>query len=213
MARQFQVIAFLALFVVGLGHGAPADLEVRAKFPDEPTGTMHYAEAITLAIGNATPLVLEGRPMLPIPGPHFRLANSRFLLLGWSSIGSGMQTMHVLLISVRHSDVVLDRELTVMTDRGSAGLLIRLGKHSARIGFPQPPSDFVHDEDEWFLNLGTGESLDLQHMRRLLFARVNHQKGDLFYNGSTSPPSMLTRVAWIDVTANGFALRRSAQRH
>ena len=200
-------IAILTLLIAA--GAAASDLTVTANLPEESTGTMHYAVKVTVALGEATPLVLEG-PMLPIPGPHFRLGDSRFLLLGWSSGGSGMQTMHVLLIRVRRGAVVLDRELTVMTDRSSAGLLVRVGTQSARIGLPKPPADFVSNPDEWFLNLG-GESLDFQHMRKLRFVTVQPQKGDLFYTASSPPSPMPKRVAWIDVTANGFVFSAAAR--
>jgi len=203
--RAVAAIGLMALFA---GAAAPSDLKVTAKYPEKPTGTMHYAEAITLAVGDAKPLVLDGE-MLPIPGPHLRLADSRFLLLGWSSPGSGMQSMHVLLIAVRDAAVVVDGQMVVMTDRPSAGLLVRVTPRSARIGLPQPPSDFVHDEEEWFLNLGGGRSLNLEQMRKLVFARVHPRKDDLFYNEPVSAAPMPKRVAWIDVTPNGFALAAS----
>ena len=200
-------IAILALLIAV--RAAASDLTVTADLPEEPTGTMHYALRVTVAVGDATPLVLEG-PTLPIPGPHFRLRDSRFLLLGWSSGGAGMQTMHALLISVRRGAVVLDDEMTVTTDRSSAGLLVRAGPRSARIGLPQPPADYPFNPEEWFLNLGK-QSLDLQHMRELKFATVQSQKGDLFFNGFSPPAAMPKRVAWIDVTPKGFVFTAAAR--
>lgn len=95
--RYKQIAAVLMLCAVS---GAPADLKVTATFLDEPTGTMHYASTVTVAFGDASSLILEGE-MLSTPGPHFQLSASRFLLLGWTSPGSGMEAMHALLISVR----------------------------------------------------------------------------------------------------------------
>src|SRR5438477_12187030 len=81
-------------------------LTVQATYPEGDSGTTHYAETLTLSIAGSRSLRLPGSD-LPIPGPSFRLPDGRFILLGWSSSGSGMQTMHALLVGDRTGAVTL----------------------------------------------------------------------------------------------------------
>lgn len=60
--------------------------------------------------------------------------------------------------------------MIVMTDRGSRGLLVRVTPRSARIGLPEPPAEFAHNEDEWFLSVGASEKEPLDSSLKLDFA-------------------------------------------
>lgn len=197
-----------AALIVALLGASDADLVVHAQLPAEETGTMHYAESLRIEVGSAEPLIIDEAPV-PLPGPHFRLPGGRFLLLGWSSPGVGMQSMHALLISVRDHAVRLDRQMTISTDRGSSGLLLRFADdRHVRIGIAEPEGWSGSDQAMWFLNLGDGASLDFAAMQRLRFERVVHQKTDRFYDGSRPPKRAPKRVAWIDITPDGFALAK-----
>jgi hypothetical protein len=198
-------LATALLFAVLPASAAQPDLEVTATYPEESTGTMHYSTRLTLSVDGAEPLVIEG-DLGPIPGPHFRLPDARFLLVGWSSTGAGMQRTHVMLVSVRSKSVGLDDELTLNTDRGSAGVLLRFEPGgSIRIGLPEPPREYAFSEDEWFLNVGK-KSLDLAQMRKLPFRTIRPRKDDFFYYGVAARQGGPDRVAWIDITPKGFRL-------
>lgn len=211
--RLLRLGFILGLFTIHMGFLAASwasseqpDLEVTARFPEESTGTMHFAEAITLKIGVARPLVLES-DFLPIPGPHFRTGPSRFILLGWSSSGAGMQSIHVLSLAVQNGAVTLIGELVLYTDRLNSGLWVRSKPSpTIKLGLPEPPARFVHSEDEWFLRYGKEDRdlLDLKGLRSLVFERVTPGPDDLFYSPPFNRSPFPKRVAWISVASSGL---------
>jgi hypothetical protein len=77
-------------------------------------------------------------PFVPIPGPQYRLDDDHFLVLGWSSVGSGLQSLHALLIARQDDALILARQLDLQTDRPSAGLVVRrAGPGEVRLGIPE----------------------------------------------------------------------------
>ena len=183
-----------------------ADLIVDVTVPSESTGTMHYADSMTLRIGHARPLTLF-EPPVPLAGPHFQLPDGRFLLLGWSSPGAGMQSMHALLIGVRGGAVVVDRQMIVSTDRADRGLLLRFRKDGTiRIGIAEPQY-WSGDEEMWYLDLGNYKPLGFRAMHRLRFERIAHEEKDVFYNGGQPARMPSNRVAWVEITSKGFKLK------
>ena len=205
------VLAVLA--ATGISSVEP-DLTVEARYPREPTGTMHYALALTFSIPGARPLHLESDCCLPIPGPHFRIAATRFVLLGWSSGGSGMQSLHVLSLGIRNGAVALNQELVLTTDRMNAGLLVRPnGTGGIAIGLLRPPADFVHNPEDWSLGLGdeSEEPLGLEQLRGLPFKPVARMPGDVFYNPPLGLCPFPEYVAWISETPEGRLIVPSRQ--
>ena len=201
------------LFVVA--HFALADqpltLGVKARFPRESDGTMHYAESLTLSIGSARPLRLTDS-LLPIPGPSFALPGSRFLLLGWSSTGSGMQSIHAFLLGVRKGAVKRLAVVRLHTDRMDSALLVRRDAHgSLALGLPEPPSRFLHNEDEWYLAVSGRQQLGLDALRDLAFEEVTCRPDDRVYSPPFERAPCPARVSWITVTADGFTLASSNQ--
>lgn len=189
-------------------------LTVQATYPEGSTGTMHYAETLTLSIAGSRPLHVPGSDIsrgsyLPIPGPSFRLPDGRFILLGWSSSGSGMQTMHVLLIGDRGGAVTLLDHLAYQTDRFHAALLVRTRPDgSVVIGVPEPSPGFLHDEDEWTFQYGVlrTHQMRIGAIRKLSFEPVTSQSSDVFYAPPTNGTPRTARVAWVHVTKSGFGL-------
>ena len=170
---------------------------------------MHYAEALTLSIGSARPLRLTDS-LLPIPGPSFALSGSRFLLLGWSSTGSGMQSIHAFLVGIRKGAVKRLGVVVSHTDRTSSALLVRRDAHgSLLLGLPEPSDSFLHNEDEWFLAVPGRPQLQLDAIRRLAFEDVTCRPDDLIYSPPFQRAPCPARVTWISVTAAGFALASS----
>jgi hypothetical protein len=212
-SRVLRLGLILGLLTVLLGFPAASgasseqpDLEVAARFPEGSTGTMHFAEALTLKIGDAKPLVFES-DFLPIPGPHFRLGPSRFILLGWSSSGAGMQSIHVLSLGVQNGAVTLIGALELSTDRLNSGLWVHFKSSPAiKLGLPEPPLNFVHSEDEWFLRYGKEDQdlLDLQGLRSLVFEHVTPGPEDFFYSPPFNRSPFPSRVAWIPVASSGL---------
>ncbi|MEO8673495.1 MAG: hypothetical protein ABI411_19450 [Tahibacter sp.] len=205
---RLPAIIFLSL--IALAASAADQLTATARYPIEPTGTMHFAEALTLSVDPAKPLTLKGE-FLPIPGPTFRLSKDRYVMLGWSSTGSGMQTLHALLVSVADGAVGELAELSLTTDRSSAGLVVRHQPDgSLRIGMPQVSGEFLHDEEDWVLNLGANApSFGVAEMRKFSVEAITLSDDDLFY----APPAQIaprpTHVAWISIEPTGFAFSAS----
>src|SRR3981189_1560788 len=105
----------LAASLLVLPHTAMADavLKVEAAAPvPGSSGTMHFVDELRLSVGSSAPLILKPEPggkLIPVPGPQYRIDDSHILLLGWSSYGGGMQTIHALLVQVDNGTVTLQR--------------------------------------------------------------------------------------------------------
>jgi hypothetical protein len=196
------------LSLAAAAQTAKPALTVQATYPEGDSGTTHYAETLTLSIAGSRSLRVPGSD-LPIPGPSFRLPDGRFILLGWSSSGSGMQTMHALLVGDRAGAVTLLDHLAYQTDRHNAALLIRTKPDgSVVIGVPEPSQGFLHDEDEWTFQYGIlrTHQMRIRAIRKLSFQAVTSQSSDVFYAPPTNATPRTARVAWVHVTNSGFGL-------
>lgn len=206
MTLRFRFASLLFVVAQAALADQPLTLVVKPRFPREPQGTMHYAEALTLSIGSARPLRLTD-PLLPIPGPSFALPGSRFLLLGWSSTGSGMQSIHAFLLGIHEGAVKRLAIVVSHTDRTNSALLVRRDAHgSLALGFPEPPTTFLHNEDEWFLTVPGRPPLVLDAIRHLAFEAVTCRPDDLIYSPPFQRAPCPARVSWITVTETGLSL-------
>jgi len=138
-----RAVASLFLAAIAMSMSATAaTLDVVISAPAaHSTGTYHYVDALRLSVHGATPLILESDVehdhLVPIPGPQYAIGDDRVLLLGWSSFGSGMQTIHALLLRIEKDAVSLQQELVYTTDRNHAALLVRRnGPKASCSGFP-----------------------------------------------------------------------------
>jgi hypothetical protein len=206
----FQTVTGVFFLFWAASAGAlspPPPLMVSATYPQESTGTMHYAESLTISLGSLKPLVFEsGEDFgVAIPGPWYRLDKDSFVLLGWSSGGSGMQSLHAMLIEVRDKALAVGEELELLTDRPSAGVVVRpAGPGSLQIGVVEP-REFLHDEEVWSYSAGN-RSLDADGIRKLSYEEYQAWEDDKVY----APPFGKLpkgRIAWITVTSDGFDLR------
>jgi hypothetical protein len=192
------------LGTVAFASPPPPPLKVSATYPQESTGTMHYAERVEISLGSLKPLVFEGGEDfgVTIPGPWYRLDDDSFVLLGWSSGGSGMQSLHAMLIEVRGKALVAGEELELLTDRPSAGLVVRhAGPGNLELGVVEP-GEFLHDEEIWSYAVGD-RILDADGIRKLRYEEYHARENDKVY----APPFGKLpkgRIAWITVTAGGF---------
>lgn len=188
----------------------PLKVEVTAPVPGS-SGTMHFVDELRLSVGSSAPLILKSEPasgkLIPVPGPQYRIDDSHILLLGWSSYGSGMQTIHALLVQVDNGNVTLQRELTLTTARTTSVLVVRRdGPSEIRLGVGEPDARMLGERD-WLLIFGPGsdQRLDMAQIRKLAFAAEAKRGADTLYAPPFQNARFPARVAWLSVSANGFA--------
>jgi hypothetical protein len=194
-------------------HTAMADavLKVEAAAPvPGSSGTMHFVDELRLSVGSSAPLILKPEPggkLIPVPGPQYRIDDSHILLLGWSSYGGGMQTIHALLVQVDSGNVTLQRELTLTAARTASALIVRRdGPSEIRLGIGEPAARMLSERD-WLLVFGpnSDQRLDMAQIRKLSFAAEAKREADTLYAPPFQNARFPARVAWLSVSASGFA--------
>lgn len=214
-AAWFAGAFCLAASLIVSPHDAMADavpilkVEVAAPAPGS-SGTMHFVDEMRLSVGASAPLVLKtdpGTKLIPIPGPQFQIDDTHILLLGWSSYGGGMQTIHALLVQVENDRVTLQRELTLTTARTASVLIVRRdGPNEIRLGVGEPDGR-LHDENDLLLVLGPAkdERLNIGQIRKLAFAAEAKREADTLYAPPFQNARFPARITWLSVSARGFA--------
>jgi hypothetical protein len=195
-------------------HTAMADvvLKIEAAAPAPgSSGTMHFVNELRLSAGSSAPLILKSEPaggkLIPIPGPQYRIDDSHVLLLGWSSYGGGMQTIHALLVQVDNGNVTLQRELTLTAARTASALIVRRdGPNDIRLGVGEPAAR-MSNETDWLLVFGpdSDQRLDMAQIRKLAFAAEAKREADILYAPPFQNARFPVRVAWLSVSARRFA--------
>ena len=175
------------------------------------TGTMLYADELRLSAGASAALLLKTDPasgkLIPVPGPQYAVDATHVLLLGWSSHGGGMQTLHALLLHVENNTVTLRRELTLTAARIASALIVRRdGPNQIRLGIGEPAARMLSERD-WLLAFGpdNDQRLDIAQLRKLAFATESKREADALYAPSSQNAQFPARVAWFSVSAGGFA--------
>jgi hypothetical protein len=188
-------------------------LNVQATYREGRTGTMHFAETLTLSIAGSRPLQIPRTNIrmgsyLPIPGPSFRLPDGRFILLGWSSSGGGMETIHALLVGDRAGAVTVFDHLIYDTDRFHATVLVRTEPDGSVLIGVSEPLDRLHDEEDWSLQYGLRRKhrLLIAAIRKLAFETITSRSDDVFYAPPFNATLRTGRVAWVHVASSGFGL-------
>jgi hypothetical protein len=196
-------------------HTATADaepilkVEVAVPVPGG-SGTMHFVDELRLSVGSSAPLILKSEPggkLIPIPGPQYRIDDTHILLLGWSSYGGGMQTIHALLVQVDNGTVTLQRELMLTAARTASALIVRRdGLSEIRLGVGEPAGRLLSERD-WLLVFGpnSDQRLDMAQIRKLSFAAEAKRDADTLYAPPFQNARFPARVAWLSVSASGFA--------
>jgi hypothetical protein len=212
-ALWFARALCLAASLLVSPHAGVADnvLKVEAAAPAPgSSGTMHFVDELRLSVGNSAPLILKSEPggkLIPIPGPQYRIDDSHVLLLGWSSYGGGMQTIHALLVQVDNGNVTLQRELTLTAARTASALIVRRdGPNDIRLGVGEPAAR-MSNETDWLLVFGpdSDQRLDMAQIRKLAFAAEAKREADTLYAPPFQNARFPVRVAWLSVSARGFA--------
>ncbi len=190
----------------------PGPLVISADLPTEAAGTMHYANQVTIRWGDAEPLALtqeeteeEDSPgTVLIPDRQFLVGPDRVLLFAWSSAGSGMGTIHALLVQRDNRKLTVVDSLAYTTDLPSSALLLRRRGAAFQIGVFRPREP-LHNEEEWTIGCRAGH-LEIGRIRRLPYVPQAAAPGvDFLYHGPGSPD--LTReVAWVKIGGDGFQL-------
>jgi hypothetical protein len=196
-------------------HTATADaepilkVEVAVPVPGG-SGTMHFVDELRLSVGSSAPLILKSEPggkLIPIPGPQYRIDDTHILLLGWSSYGGGMQTIHALLVQVDNGTVTLQRELMLTAARTASALIVRRdGLSDIRLGVGEPAARMLSERD-WLLVFGpnSDQRLDIAQIRKLAFAAQAKREADTLYAPPFQNARFPARVTWLSVSASGFA--------
>jgi hypothetical protein len=190
--------------------GTAPVLKVETVWP-KGTGTMHYADELRLSAGASAPLALKTDPgggkLIPVPGPQYPVDDTHVLLLGWSSYGGGMQTLHALLLHLENGNVALQRELTLTTARTVSALIVRRdGPNQIRLGIGEPAARMLSERD-WLLVFGpdSDQRLDVAQIRKLAFAAEAKREADALYAPPSQNAQFPARAAWFSVSASGFA--------
>lgn len=159
---------------------APADIDVEPRLEHADvhgegitiavswwtlTGTTHVADEVVITTARGTVHLKnaddEGGEVIPLFEQIYTVSRHRWLALGWSSYGEGMQTEHAWLIDDRSKPLVVDK-LGWTTDRSHAGLALDTSD-KLLVGIPLPLSSSsdsgedepsLHNEGDWQLAHG-----------------------------------------------------------
>ena len=189
--------------------GTAPILKIESVSP-KGTGTRHYSAELRMSASAFVPLVLRTDPggkLIPIPGPQYRIDDTHVLLLGWSSYGGGMQTIHALLVQLENGNVTLQRELMLTAARTALALIVRRdGPDEIRLGLGEPAARMLSERD-WLLVFGpdSDQRLDIAAIRKLRFAADAKREADALYAPPYGSAPFPSRVAWFSVSAGGFA--------
>ncbi len=206
--RTFLALA-VALPLLGCVRSRPgSEVTLAVTQPKSDTGTMHYAERVEIRAGRGQAIVLktdvEKGVLAPLIEKQVGAGPKHTLLLGWTSWGGGMQTIHALLVERTDAGVVLHDQLAVTTGRRSAGVFVATKGAEPRIGIPEPRKG-IHRPSDWKISFG-GKTLDLKAIRALPYAAEGIPRDALHYgppfHRRTIPPK--SRVVWFTIEKGKF---------
>lgn len=159
---------------------------------NEDTGQYHGVVELRLSSDHGAPLVLRERNPsddeavpVPIPGPQFPIGREHVLLLGWSSVGSGTNNLHALLLHITPKAVVLEHDLNLRIVRWRAVLVVRrISRNALLLGIPDWGIEHEVNSFETSLALGKGwlESMREVQAKTVQFAATEEQPTDTYYD-------------------------------
>jgi len=131
----------------------PHGLEITYTWEHE-TGTYHFANHATIALGAAKldrESDIEKGVLVPLFEKAFEAGPNRWILLGWSSTGGGMQTQSAWIVKKAGRTLQVTDELAWTTDRAHPGLALEGSGVKLRVGIQKPPAsdDDAHEAGEW----------------------------------------------------------------
>jgi hypothetical protein len=205
-----MIACVLALTLLGAETTQPAAAEpprlrFDVKMPDEATGTMHFAERVTITLPGIEPFVYDAG-LTPIFNDQVALSATRYLVLGWSSTEGTNQTLTLMLLERRRDHLALIDALTYTSSRGDSMVLVRPGSSGARIGItaPFPPPPDATYEDPWHVLYGK-RSLTRKAALRLRAEHVVAAASDHVYPLVTPTPRLPDQgMIWFEAGPTGF---------
>ncbi|HEY4056619.1 MAG TPA: hypothetical protein VGM39_08415, partial [Kofleriaceae bacterium] len=159
----------------------------------------------------------EDEELIPIVDRVQVLKNHRWLVLGWTSYGSGMQTEHAWLVDDTKGLKIIDK-LAWTSDRFHSGIALDGSGSHIRIGIPLPressqddvEGNGIHGYDEWELDFGS-RKLDLPAVWALPTKYKDLDALPAFYtppfDDSPSEHGWSGQFVWLTV-GNKFVVRR-----
>lgn len=177
-------------------------------------GTMHFAESTTVSCGRCGPPLQLGDSALI---DHvLDLGQKRYLLLGWSSGGSGRQSLHLFLIHVGANGPKVVDELSWGTTRAESGVLLSPTKDGWRIGIPQPVIGDAEFEQDYGTRLSV-KALKGRDGTQLLKAGFFKPPPAGLVAFAYVPPfphgiRAHGNIGWVRPTESGFALETQKTR-
>jgi hypothetical protein len=171
----------------GTMHAAH-ELELLTK-----NGTLHYAEADFVQDGASDALHAEA---LPLVDRIITIAPDRWIVLGWSTPGEGMQAVHAWLVDDTATGPKVVDSLLWMTDREHAGFVLDSATH--RVGIPLPDSSSLHVPELWYLRHdGQQLAFDAVQKQRTQLAQLAEYYGPPT-SDSPAQRHWSSRVLWFD---------------
>jgi len=183
----------------------PHGLEITYTW-EHDTGTYHFASHAKIALGAATlerVSDIEQGTLVPLCEKAFDAGPDRWILLGWSSTGSGMQMQSAWLVKKIGRTLKVTDELDWTTDRAHPGLAFEGSGTLLRVGIPQPPAadDDAHDAGEWSLDTH-GVKRGMDAVRKLRFVAASPPLYAPPFDETKCP----CRIAWIGITHDKFVV-------
>jgi hypothetical protein len=136
------------------------------------TGTTHVADELVITTKRGKLRLQsdeESGNALPLVEKVYDAGRGRWVVLGWSSFGGGMETVHAWIVDA--TPRVLDK-LEWTTDRSHAGVAVDTSS-GVRVGIPLPivvgdddEEPGLHDDEDWRLAHGT-RNLSLANVNKL----------------------------------------------
>lgn len=169
------------------------------------TGNTHVADELAITTRRGTLRLKtageEGGETLPLIDQIYKAGKSRWVVLGWSSYGEGMQTEHAWLIDATSQPRIVDK-LEWTTDRRHAGLAIDLAPLRIGIPLPRAPADDdkLHDELDWQL-VHAKRSLTLDQVAKLPATETHIMAVRAYtppFHRSASEAEWSGRFVWFD---------------
>ena len=184
----------------------PHGLEVTYTWRSE-TGTWHTADHVTIALGAAKVERDEDDErglLVPLFAKAFDAGTNRWVLLGWSSTGSGMQTQSAWIVKKVGKALKVTDELDWTTDRGHPGLAFEGEGAKLRVGILKPPAsdDDAHDSGSWSLDT-VGKRRAMDEVRKLHFTAGSPQLYAPPFDAAKCP----CQLAWLGISNDKFVVK------
>jgi len=141
-------------------HGLHIDVTFQRQ-----TGNYHFATHLDLHTATAK-LVRDGdgfesSPQLPLVEKVIAVDTQRWVVIGWSSYGEGMQTMAAWIVVANKKKLRVTDEVYWTSDRSHAGFVIEDANGKLRLGIPKQTvskgdddEDAPHNPADWELRIG-----------------------------------------------------------